>query len=99
MIIKNIQKFSKEAVNEEYDYKKAEQKFNNIFEKGYYLLEKDNKIVCQANISRVMRFGKCISGVYTPNEERRKGYAYNLVYRIFKELLDKGDKYCVLYTD
>ena len=99
IIIKNIQSFSKEAVNEEYDYKKAKQKFNNNFKNGYYILEKDNKIVCQANISRVMKFSKCISGVYTLKDERGKGYAYNLVYRISKELLAKGDKYCVLYTD
>ena len=68
-------------------------------EKGYYVLVKDNKIICQANTSRVMKYGKCVSGVYTPKEERGKSYAYNLIYRISKELLDKGDKYCVLYTD
>jgi predicted GNAT family acetyltransferase len=46
-----------------------------------------------------MKYGKCVSAVYTPPEERGKGYAYNLIYRISKELLDSGDKYCVLYTD
>ena len=68
-------------------------------EKGYYVLEKDGKIVCQATTSRIMKYGKCVSAVYTPPEERGKGYAYNLIYRISKELLDSGDKYCVLYTD
>ena len=99
ILVKYIQDFKKEALNEECDYKKAEEKFNKYFEKGYYVLEKDNKIICQANTSRVMKYGKCVSGVYTPKEERGKSYAYNLIYRISKELLDKGDKYCVLYTD
>ena len=99
ILVKYIQDFMKEALNEECDYKKAEEKFNKYFEKGYYVLEKDNKIICQANTSRVMKYGKCVSGVYTPKEERGKSYSYNLIYRISKELLDKGDKYCVLYTD
>lgn len=99
ILVKYIQNFMKDALNEECDYEEAEEKFNKYFEKGYYVLEKDNKIVCQANTSRVMKYGKCVSGVYTPKEERGKSYAYNLIYRISKELLDKGDKYCVLYTD
>lgn len=98
-LIKYIQDFMKEALNEECDYDKAEEKFNKYFEKGYYVLEKDNKIVCQANISRIMKYGKCVSSVYTPKEERGKGYAYNLIYRISRDLINIGDKYCVLYTD
>ena len=98
-LIKYIQDFMKEALNEECDYDKAEEKFNKYFEKGYYVLEKDNKIVCQANISRIMKYGKCVSSVYTPKEEREKGYAYNLIYRISRDLINSGDKYCILYTD
>ena len=99
ILIKYIQNFMKEALNEECDYEKAEEKFNKYLKNGYYVLEKDNKIVCQANISRIMKYGKCVSGVYTPKEERGKGYAYNLIYRISRDLIDSGDKYCVLYTD
>lgn len=99
ILVKYIQNFMKDALNEECDYEEAEEKFNKYFEKGYYVLEKDNKIICQANTSRIMKYGKCVSSVYTPKEERGKSYAYNLIYRISKELLDKGDKYCVLYTD
>ena len=46
-----------------------------------------------------MKYGKCVSSVYTPKEERGKSYAYNLIYRISRDLIDSGDKYCVLYTD
>ncbi len=98
-LIKYIQDFMKEALNEECDYEKAEEKFNKYLKNGYYVLEKDNKIVCQANISRIMKYGKCVSSVYTPKEERGKSYAYNLIYRISRDLIDSGDKYCVLYTD
>ena len=96
---KYIKDFIIKAVRQECDDKKAEEKFNTYLEKGYYVLEKNGKIVCQATTSRIMKYGKCVSAVYTPPEERGKGYAYNLIYRISKELLDSGDKYCVLYTD
>lgn len=99
ILIKYIQNFMMEALNEECDNIKAEEKFNKYLKNGYYVLEKDNKIVCQANTNRVMKYGKCVGGVYTPKEERGKSYAYNLIYRISRELLDNGDKYCVLYTD
>ena len=46
-----------------------------------------------------MKYGKCVNSVYTSKEERGKGYAYNLIYRISRDLIDSGDKYCVLYTD
>lgn len=100
VLIKYIQSFMMDALNEKCNYIKAEEKFNKYLESGYYyVLEKDNKIVCQANASRAMKYGKCVVGVYTPKEERGKGYAYNLIHRISKDLLNSGDKYCVLYTD
>lgn len=88
-----------EALHEECDDEKANEKFMKYINMRYFVLENNNKIVCQANIGRKMKFGNCISCVYTPKEERGKSFAYNLVYRISKELLDSGDKYCVLYTD
>ncbi len=70
--------------------------FYTTYNLGLYVLEKDGKIVAQAAISRKMKYGVCVSAVYTPVEERKKGYAYNLVYRISKEQLELGNKYCVL---
>ena len=99
ILIKYIQNFMKEALHEVCEYEKAEEKFYNYLSKGFYVLEKEGKIVCQASVSRTMKYGKCISAVYTPVEERGKGYAYNLIYKVSKKLLDSGDKYCVLYTD
>ena len=98
-LIKNIQNFMREALHEECEYKKAEEKFYKYLNNGYFILEKDGKIVCQASVSRIMKYGKCISAVYTLIEERGNGYAYNLIYNASRELLERGDKYCALYTD
>ena len=76
-----------------------EKKFQRHFSMGYYLLEKDGKIVATASCNRHLTKGKSIGNVFTPKEERGNGYAYNLVYRISKEFLDSGMEYCVLFTD
>ncbi len=99
VLVKCIKDFTKDALNEEILDEQTEEKFSNYLENGYYVLEKDKKIVSSCCLTRKMKFGKCISAVYTPKEEREKGYAYNLVYRASKKQLDEGDKYCVLYTD
>ncbi len=63
----------------------------------YVLRNKDNKIVCMASYS--VKYGQAkINDVYTPDDERRKGYAVNLIYLMTKELLDKGLT-PLLYTD
>jgi len=99
-VLKGFNKeFYKEALNEEIADEVIEEKVSNYLKRGYFLLEKDGKIVVQTVFGRDLKKGKCISGVYTPKEERGKGYAYNLVYRISKESLDTGAEYCVLFTD
>lgn len=94
-----IKGFNKDALSEEMTDEDANKKFETYLERGYYILEKEGKIVSQAVFSRKLMKGKCISGVYTPKEERGKRYAYNLVYTLSKKCLDEGAKYCVLYTD
>lgn len=98
-IIRYLKEFTQEALHEELSDEKAEEKFQKHYNLGMYVLEKNGKIVAQAAISRKMKYGVCVSAVYTPVEERKKSYAYNLVYRISKEQLEAGNKYCVLYTD
>lgn len=98
-LVKYIKEFSKEALGEEKTDEDANNKFEAYLKRGYYILEKDGKIVSQAVIGRELLKGKGISGVYTPVEERGKGYAYNLVYTLSKKCLDEGAEYCVLYTD
>lgn len=98
-----LMKFQKdfyiEALQEEKTNEEIMEGVNRCLLRGYYLLEKDGKIVAQTVSTRRLKKGKGVSGVYTPVEERHKGYAYNLVYRVSKEFLDNGAKYCVLFTD
>ena len=99
ILTRYIKEFHKEALEEEKSDEYVNEKFDAYLERGYYVLEKDRKIVCQAVIGRELLKGKSISGVYTPKEERGKGYAYNLVYELSKKCLDEGAEYGVLYTD
>lgn len=96
---KYIKEFGKETFGEEKTDEEANSKFEYYMKRGYYVLEKEGKIVSQAVIGRELIKGKGISGVYTTKEERGKGYAYNLVYTLSKKCLDEGAEYCVLYTD
>ena len=98
-LLKYRRMFSEEALHETVSDEELEKKFQRHFSMGYYLLEKDGKIVATASCNRHLTKGKSIGNVYTPKEERGKGYAYNLVYRISKEFLDSGLEYCVLFTD
>ncbi len=43
--------------------------------------------------------GRAVSLVYTPPENRRKGYATAVVARLSQQLLDDGNRFCTLYTD
>ena len=99
VLIQYIRGFYKDALQQELSVEDANQKFETYLERGYYVLEKEGKIVSQAVIGRTLIKGKCISGVYTPKEERGNGYAYELVYELSKKCLDEGAEYCVLYTD
>lgn len=68
-------------------------------EQLFYLWEDNNKIVSIANASPVTPNSINIGLVYTPPEYRRKGYATSMVAELSKILLDRGFKYCLLFTD
>lgn len=99
ILTRYIKQFSKDALGQEKTDEEANEKFEAYLKRGYYVLEKDGKIVSQAVIGRELIKGKGVSGVYTPKEERGKGYAYNVVYTLSEKCLDEGAEYCVLYTD
>ena len=99
ILTRYIKEFHEEALNEDVSDEHVNQKFESYLENGYYFLEKEGKIVSQAVIGRTLIKGKSISGVYTPKDERGKGFAYELVYALSKKCLDEGAEYCVLYTD
>ena len=63
----------------------------------YVLRNAENKIVSMASFGITGNQAK-LSHVYTPIEERGKGYAANLIYCMTNELLDRG-YVPLLYTD
>lgn len=65
--------------------------------KFYIWQNEEGKIVCMANYSEVDGQAK-LSHVYTPVDERGKGYAANLIYSMTNDLL-KRDLVPLLYTD
>jgi hypothetical protein len=48
---------------------------------------------------RPTRSGISVSGVYTPPEHRKHGYASACVAALSQQLLDQGYKFCSLFTD
>lgn len=63
-----------------------------------FLWEDGGKVVSMMKKARPTAHGVTVSMVFTPREERRKGYARTLVYFATEELL-KEFEFCVLYTD
>jgi len=69
-----------------------------IERKNVYLWE-DGVPVSMAARTRPTENGIAVSGVYTPPELRRRGYATSCVAMLCKDLLHSGYKFCMLYTD
>jgi hypothetical protein len=65
---------------------------------GLYLWE-DGQPVAMSGYSRPTPNGIVVVAVYTPPEHRGKGYASANVATMSQMLLDRGRKYCFLYTD
>ena len=68
-------------------------------EKTVYFWQNNHKLVAFINASQIT--GNCVNigPVYTPPEYRRKGYATSMVAELSKMLLNRGFKYCLLFTD
>ncbi|HDR4426845.1 GNAT family N-acetyltransferase [Bacillus thuringiensis] len=62
-------------------------------------LEIDGKLVSVAAKTRPTKNNITVNFVYTPKEERKKGYASNCVAALSQRMLDEGYKTTTLYTD
>ncbi|AXO94123.1 GNAT family N-acetyltransferase [Bacillus cereus] len=62
-------------------------------------LEIDGKLVSVAAKTRPTKNNITINFVYTPKEERKKGYASNCVAALSQSMLDEGYNTTTLYTD
>jgi predicted GNAT family acetyltransferase len=68
-------------------------------ERVLYLWEIDDKPVSMAMYTGRTPNGMRINAVYTPPEQRGKGYASACVAALCQRLFDQGLKFCFLYTD
>lgn len=85
-----------EPFSDEDSHERAQQ---FIDEKSAVLWEVDGEVVSMANESRPTMRGTTVNFVFTPPEHERKGYASACVAAFSQYLLDKGNRYCCLYTD
>lgn len=99
-----LKKYIYDMIYETFATKKEENEIESIFHKalktGFYIIENNGKIVSQAAVNANLINGKSLGYVYTPKEERNKGYCYNLMYRLCEDLLKNNEnKFICLYTD
>ena len=58
-----------------------------------------NESVSMCCIARPTTNGITINGVFTPKDQRAKGYASSLVSHVSQTMIESGKRFCVLYTD
>ncbi|MDD2521440.1 MAG: GNAT family N-acetyltransferase [Anaerolineaceae bacterium] len=71
----------------------------NIRQRRTFFWEVDGEQVSSTVANREQIKSICISGVYTPPQHRRKGYARALVAEVSKEMLSRGFELTNLFTD
>ena len=91
----DLEKDEGSNITEEKAIEIAQDKIKN---KQLYIWE-DKKPVSMACTARETKNGIVVNMVYTPKEYRRNGYASSCVATLSQYLLDKGYKFCSLFTD
>jgi len=93
-----LQAFEIEALGKPGDYSQA--RVRKLFKEGKVFVWEINKtLVSMAMKTRPIAHSITISGVYTPPEHRRKGYATALVAKLSQRLLGLGYQFVNLFTD
>lgn len=85
----------REAMSEEY----VERVLRADDGRGIWVWEVDGRAVSMASVNRLTPHGAVVSGVYTPSEHRRNGYAGALTAAVSEHMLASGRRWCALYTD
>lgn len=81
-------------------FSKNERLIEDALQEGqYYFLTKDNTEVAMARTPGRTSSGRLINYVYTPKEQRKKGYATRCVAHLSQEILNQGYQKCFLFTD
>ncbi len=66
---------------------------------GHLFFWVDGQPVSMAGLTRPTAHGISIGPVYTPPEQRGRGYATAAVARLSQQMLDAGKEFCALFTD
>jgi hypothetical protein len=93
-----IQAFEREAMDEIHPVN-LERAQRLVGQGKCFVWEREGVLVSMALKTRPMAHSITISGVYTPPEHRRQGYAAALVARLSQHLLDSGYQFINLFTD
>ena len=94
-----IDAFSQEALREPADRDKAKKSAERfIADKQLYIWD-CNGPVSIAKTTRPMQNGISVTAVYTPPEQRNKGYATSCVASLTKKLLSERYSFCSLFAD
>ncbi len=92
--------FAQEALHEEEPVRAHQEARRRIGDREIYLWElPDRQVVTMAAKTRPISNGISVSLVYTPPENRERGYASNCVAALSQLLLASGWKWCSLFTD
>ena len=90
--------FNQEALGE-VDEQECRKLVASLLKRRCLFFWEDPLPVSMAAATRPTRNGITINAVYTPPAHRGKGYASNCVASLSKNMLDKGHRFCALFTD
>jgi hypothetical protein len=98
LIAKWLQAFEVEALAEIHDLNltRAERL---VIDKNIFIWANAGQAVSMAMKTRPIAHSATVSGVYTPGEHRRRGYASAVVALLSQHLLDEGYRFVNLFTD
>lgn len=99
-VVRWIVAFNQEALGETViDHAATRQRVQlRIIDQNFFLWE-DGEPVALAGITRPTPHGMGVGPVYTPPEQRGRGYATSLVAQVSQQLLASGRHFCTLFTD
>jgi RimJ/RimL family protein N-acetyltransferase len=72
---------------------------DRLLQSGRPYVWDDHGARCMVAAARDTPSGACVNAVYTPPENRRRGYATAAVATLSRRLLEAGKTFCCLYTD